>query len=99
MVASMVPDKQRADYLESFREHAWTCFSTLYDDLPASDPTGFNPSPEDISAPHSPIPILFTLDLVGLDGAISPGWSQRTFVQAAYGEFLNTATHLIVEGL
>ncbi|MEU0516797.1 AAA family ATPase [Streptosporangium sp. NPDC006007] len=99
MVASMVPDKRRADYLETFRDHAWTCFSVLYDDLPADDPTGFNPSPEDTSAPHSPIPILFTLDLVGFDGASSPGWSEQTFVQAAYGEFLNTATRLIIEGL
>ncbi|MEV4369562.1 AAA family ATPase [Nonomuraea sp. NPDC049637] len=99
MVASMVPDKLRADYLETFRDHAWTCFSVLYDDLPPDDISGFNPSPEDTSAPHYPIPILFTLDLVGLDGAASPGWSERTFVQAAYGEFLNTATRLIIEGL
>ncbi|GAA4205734.1 AAA family ATPase [Streptosporangium oxazolinicum] len=99
MVASMVPDKRRADYLETFQDHSWTCFSVLYDDLPADDSTGFNPSPEDTSAPHYPIPILFTQDLVGLDGATSPGWSERTFVQAAYGEFLDTATRLIVEGL
>ncbi|MFF0307124.1 ParA family protein [Streptosporangium sp. NPDC004379] len=99
MVASMVPDEHRSDYLASFREHSWTCFSVLYDDLTADDLTGFNPSPDDVSAPHSPIPILFTHELVGLDGATSPGWSDRRFVQAAYGEFLDTAARLIVEGV
>lgn len=97
-VASMVPDKRRSDYLEAYREHAWECFSVLYDDLSPEDATGFNPAPEDSAAPHYPIPILFTLDLVGLDGAATPGWSDRTFVQAAYREFLETATRLIVEG-
>lgn len=98
MVASMVPDKRRAEYLEAFREHAWECFSALYDDLSSEDPTGFNPAPEDNTAPHYPIPVLFTLDLVGLDGAATPGWSDRTFVQAAYREFLDTTTRLIIEG-
>ncbi|PZG26475.1 hypothetical protein C1I98_33920 [Spongiactinospora gelatinilytica] len=99
MVASMVPDKRRADYLGTFRDHAWTCFSVLYDDLPPGDMSGFNPSPEDTAAPHYPIPILFSLDLVGLDGAANPGWSEQTFAQAAYEEFLDTAMRLITEGL
>ncbi|MFF4990635.1 KGGVGR-motif variant AAA ATPase [Streptosporangium saharense] len=98
MVASMVPDTHRAEYLSTFRDRSWTCFSILYDDLSADDSTGFNPSPEDISAPHSPIPILFTLDLVGLDGVASPGWSEQRFVRAAYDEFLTTATRLISGG-
>ncbi|MFI6297695.1 KGGVGR-motif variant AAA ATPase [Nonomuraea sp. NPDC050790] len=99
MIASMVPDERRVHYLESFREHAWACFSVLYDDLPPGDVSGFNPSPEDTSAPHYPISILFTQELVGLDGATDPGWSERTFVQAAYREFLTTATPLITGGL
>ncbi|MFI1677125.1 KGGVGR-motif variant AAA ATPase [Streptomyces sp. NPDC020607] len=98
MVASMVPDLRRAEYLEGFREHAWECFSVLYDDQTGEDPTGFNPAPEDSSAPHAPIPILFTLELVGLDGGIARGWSDQTLVQAAYREFLDTATRLIIEG-
>jgi MinD-like ATPase involved in chromosome partitioning or flagellar assembly len=102
MVAAMVPDTadtpQGAAYLDSFREHAWSCFSVLYDDLPADDPTGYNPSPEDDAAPHSPIPVLFTIELVGLDAATTPGWDDRTFVKAAYRTFLHTATRLITEG-
>jgi hypothetical protein len=98
MVAAMVPDSDQGAYLESFRDNAWSCFSDLYDDIPADDTTGFNPSPEDETAPHFPIPILFTLELVGLDAASTPGWADRDFVKAAYRTFLNTATSLITEG-
>ncbi|MFJ6213097.1 KGGVGR-motif variant AAA ATPase [Streptomyces sp. NPDC092296] len=106
MVASMVPDSAERPmdaYLDSFRENAWSCFSVLYDDVPSggdlhSFPSAYNPSPEEDSAPHSPIPILFTLDLVGIDAISTPGWSDRSFVKAAYDSFLTTATHLIFPG-
>ncbi len=97
MVASMVPDADRPGYLEVFRDHAWECFSVLYDDLVDGE-TGFNPSPEDDAAPHSPIPILFAMELVGLDAASAPGWDDRAFVRAAYDSFLETATKLMIEG-
>jgi hypothetical protein len=101
MVAAMVPDTAdlpQDRYLEAFRENAWSCFSVLYDDISAGDPTGFNPSPEDETAPHFPIPILFTVELVGLDATKTPGWEDRTFIEAAYRTFLRVATSLIIEG-
>nr|WP_145483606.1 MULTISPECIES: ParA family protein [Streptomyces] len=101
MVASMVPDstdRPKEQYLEAFRDHAWACFSVLYDDLVGDDASGFNPSPEDESAPHAPIPILFTLELVGLDAATTSGWDARSFVRTAYDSFLETTTRLMIEG-
>jgi MinD-like ATPase involved in chromosome partitioning or flagellar assembly len=98
MVASMVPDADSSSYLDAFRDHAWECFSILYDNL-VNDDTGFNPSPEDDSAPHSPIPILFSIELVGLDAASTPGWDNRSFVRAAYDSFLGTVSNLILKGL
>ncbi|MFF7266664.1 KGGVGR-motif variant AAA ATPase [Streptomyces sp. NPDC008159] len=104
MVASMVPDSPQRPmdtYLESFREHSWECFSVLYDDdvpEPQSGrlvPGAFSPSLEDDSAPHHPIPILFEPGLIGLDADSAPGWQDRAFVQAAYRQFLTTATLLI----
>ncbi|MBQ1090130.1 KGGVGR-motif variant AAA ATPase [Streptomyces sp. B93] len=99
MVASMVPDSPQGTYLQSFREHAWECFALLYDDLPAGADEfatdTFSPSLEDDAAPHHPIPILFEPGLVGLDAAATPGWQDRAFVQAAYRDFLPTATLLI----
>jgi hypothetical protein len=104
MVASMVSDSPQRPmnaYLESFREHAWECFSLLYDDdLPdpltgGLVPGAFSPSLEDDAAPHHPIPILFEPGLVGLDAVTAPGWQDRAFVRAAYREFLATSTLLI----
>ncbi|MFI6944289.1 KGGVGR-motif variant AAA ATPase [Streptomyces sp. NPDC050418] len=104
MVASMVPESPQRPmdaYLESFREHSWGCFSLLYDDDVPEPETGrlapgaFSPSLEDDSAPHHPIPILFEPGLVGLDADSAPGWQDRAFVQAAYRDFLATATLLI----
>lgn len=104
MVASMVPDsplRPQDAYLQSFREHAWECFSLLYDDdVPdpethALDMDNFSPFLEDEAAPHHPIPILFEPGLVGLDAASVRGWQDRSFVQAAYRDFLPTATLLI----
>ncbi|WP_324190154.1 KGGVGR-motif variant AAA ATPase [Nocardia cyriacigeorgica] len=104
MVASMVPDSPQRPmgaYLESFREHSWECFSILYDDDVPKPETGqlipgaFSPALEDDSAPHHPIPILFEPGLVGLDADNAVGWQDRAFVQAAYRDFLFTATRLI----
>lgn len=104
IVASMVPDSPQRPmdtYLDSFREHSWECFSVLYDDdVPEPDtgqliPGAFSPSLEDDSAPHYPIPILFEPGLVGLDADKAAGWQDRAFVQAAYRDFLTTATLLI----
>ncbi|NEY31379.1 AAA family ATPase [Streptomyces sp. PRKS01-65] len=99
MVAAMVPDSSQDAYLQSFREHAWECFAQLYDDVPAGadelDSGTFSPSLEDDAAPHYPVPILFEPGLVGLDLAAAPGWQDRAYVQAAYQEFLPTATLLI----
>ncbi len=107
MVASMVPDSPQrppGPYLRSFRERSWETFSVLYDDdAPEPDtgelvPGAFFPTPEDDSAPHYPIPILFEPGLVGLDTNGAPGWQERAFVQAAYQEFLAKATRLITTG-
>jgi hypothetical protein len=38
---------------------------------------------------------LFEPGLVGLDADSAPGWQDRAFVQAAYRDFLATATLLI----
>jgi hypothetical protein len=96
VVASMVPANRRGEYLESFRDHAMQTFSLLYDDVVAGDDDAFNPDLEDESAPHAPIPILFTADLVGLDSARTPGWCEQPFVHAAYEEFLHVAGRLVM---
>ncbi|MFD3687132.1 KGGVGR-motif variant AAA ATPase [Nocardiopsis sp. NPDC058631] len=97
VVASMVPANRSGEYLASFRDHAMQAFSLIYDDVPARDEgEAFNPDLEDESAPHAPIPILFTADLVGLDSGRSPDWCEQPFVHAAYEEFLSVAGRLVM---
>lgn len=101
MVAAMVPRDRRETYLEQFRDHAQGCFAaTLYDDVPAGtgieDTDLFNPSPDDVSAPHFPLPILFIPELVGMDLAARPGWHEID--RSAYAAFLESATDLILGG-
>ncbi|MDX3579765.1 KGGVGR-motif variant AAA ATPase [Streptomyces sp. FL07-04A] len=93
MVASMVPDSVHypmEEYLKAFRGRAFECFSVLYGEV-APGETGRE---NDESAPHWAIPILFEPGLVGMDGGNAPGWQDRAFVRAAYGEFLSTVTEL-----
>jgi len=96
MVASMVPGLKQESYLADFRDRAQVCFSeTLYEDVSGVDPDAYNPGPEDLTAPHAPLPILFTNDLVGLDTSHSQGWRTSEFVVAAFGDFLDGVTSLI----
>lgn len=102
MVATMVPRDRREAYLEQFTDHAQSCFAaTLYDDVPSgSGPENgaelFNPAPDDESAPHFPLPILFIPELIGLDLVARPGWDEID--RAAYSAFLDSATDLILGG-
>jgi MinD-like ATPase involved in chromosome partitioning or flagellar assembly len=96
MVASMVPAHARETYLASFRDRAQACFAeTLYDDMASTDVNAFNPSADDESAPHSPLSILFSSDLVGIDASDTPDWHSSEFVQAAFSQFVKGAASLI----
>ncbi|MBK3582362.1 AAA family ATPase [Streptomyces sp. MBT57] len=100
MVASMVPDSVHyplESYLERFRAHAHERFEVLYDAVGADEVQ--DGSLHDESAPHWAVPILFEPGLVGMDAADAPGWQDRRFVKAAYGEFLETTTRRIENDL
>lgn len=60
VVAGMIPETQREEYLTSFREHAWTLFQEhLYEQAEAEDTDAFNFDLTDEQAPHSPIPVFW----------------------------------------
>jgi hypothetical protein len=99
MVATFVPAQTEEAYLAAFRDHAQACFAdTLYDNVGADDAgnlTAFNPAPDDTDAPHSPLPILFSSDLVGLDTSVDRRWSSSDLVQAAYRRLVAGVSELI----
>jgi hypothetical protein len=100
MVAAMVPSNRADVYLRSFADNAQECFAaTLYDNEEgAVDLDVFNFSPEDPSAPHFPLTITHSSDLVGLDPSRDNSWASTDLVEAAYREFVVAVSALINEG-
>lgn len=99
MVAPFVPAGAEEHHLEEFRDSAQTCFAeTLYDEEKAGEAPAFNFGRDDEDAPHSPLPILFHSDLVGINHFDRPDWHEHPFVEAAYDQFLNEAVDLIIGG-
>lgn len=90
-------DEKRQSQLTRFRDHAQECFAdTLYDDVTADTTTDdyLSPAPDDVTAPHSPLPIPHLAPLVGLD----PGrtaWQNDSLIQDAYSEFTSGVLELI----
>ena len=99
MVAAMVPSAREDAYLTSFRDHAQDCFArTVYDNAEPDDQDAYSPGVNDEAAPHSPLPILFSSELIGLDPTTNPDWHQSELVQAAYSEFVDTVPKLLSDG-
>ena len=98
MVAALVPQADRAQYLRDFADRAQACFAgTLYDDELGEDDDAFNFAPQDESAPHYPIPIHHSVDLIGVVPGVDPRWHEGGVINFAYADFLERATELILE--
>ncbi|MCO7272250.1 KGGVGR-motif variant AAA ATPase [Cellulosimicrobium cellulans] len=99
MVAALVPQGDPASYLRRFADNAQACFaSTLYDETPANaEISTFNFAPQDESAPHFPIPIHHSVDLIGIVPGVDSRWSTAGTANFAYADFLDRATRLILE--
>lgn len=98
MVAALVPQSDRDQYLSDFADRSQACFAaTLYDDETAENENAFNFSPQDQSAPHFPLPIHHSVDLIGVVPGVDARWRTDGAVNFAYAEFLNGAADLIME--
>jgi hypothetical protein len=99
MVATFVPESAEEVHLARFRDYAQACLAeTLYDDAASDDPDAYNPGLADNAAPHTPLPILYTSQLVGLDHTVERGWYSSTLVGAAYQRFVQGAAEIILGG-
>lgn len=113
IVAAMFHSAGDAKRLPALRDRAQALFaSTLYDQLDTDGTDGtdsvggadegeyeepYHPPVEDDDAPHSPVPILFGNDLVGLDPLRGRDWPELPFVEAAYRTFTTTVERLLPE--
>ena len=60
IIASMVPETGRDDYVQSFKERAWELFREhVYDEAGPEDVDAFSFDLDDDIAPHAPIPIFW----------------------------------------
>jgi MinD-like ATPase involved in chromosome partitioning or flagellar assembly len=88
VVAALVPETEREEYLRAANQSAWDLFrETLYDDVPASSEMG-DPFSFDLNAPnapHRPLPIYWNRGLQTFDPTSSV---DAQLIEAAYGQFL-----------
>lgn len=101
MVAAMVPSNQAETYLRGFADNAQECFAdTLYDNEEGvADLDFFNFAPDDPAAPHYPLSIAHSLDLVGLDPSRNSSWMSTELIEAAYREFVDGVCAMLEEGV
>jgi hypothetical protein len=98
MVAALIPQNDREGYLRNFADNAQACFArTLYDDELDIEDEGFNFAPQDESAPHYPLPIHHSVDLIGVVPGVDAKWRSGGAVNFAYADFLSQASELILE--
>lgn len=91
VVAAMFNSAGDVNRLTALRERAYNLFAnTLYE----ADSMLFR-TPGDKEAPHSPIPILFGNDLIGLDPLRSRAWPELPMVEAVYQTFTTTVERLL----
>ncbi|MFC6089958.1 KGGVGR-motif variant AAA ATPase [Saccharothrix lopnurensis] len=100
MVAAMIPSNNAEAYLHSFADNAQECFAmTLYDNEEGEvGLDSFNFAPNDKSAPHYPLTIPHSLDLVGLDPSRNTSWAGSDLIEAAYREFVEAVSVTLEEG-
>ncbi len=94
IIASMVPETGRDNYLQSFKEHAWDLFREhLYDEAGPQDMDAFSFDLDDEAAPHGPVPIFWHRALQEFDPVVG-GIDSKTAAEAL-GTFFEQADRLL----
>lgn len=95
IVAAMVPDTYRDDYLQSFKENSWNLFGeSLYEEAEAEDLEAFNFDLDAEFAPHSPIPVFWQRALQQFNPVVG-GIDVQT-ANEVYGKFYLQADQMFL---
>jgi hypothetical protein len=95
IVAAQVPETQRESYLERLRLSAYDLFEPFYEEATPESPNAFNFDIAARDAPHFPLPVHWARafqDWDPLSGIVT-----QDEVRAAFGEFLDAATDLVLD--
>jgi hypothetical protein len=94
IVAGMVPEIDRANYLENCRQSAYDLFAdTLYEET--SNAQGFNFDDNAIDAPHYPLKFYWHRAFSEFDPISTPEVFNQNSVLEAYGTFLTEISSLV----
>jgi hypothetical protein len=94
IIASLVPETGRDDYLSKFREHAWDLFRDhLYDELSADDVDGFSFDIDEERAPHAPLPVFWHRALQEFNPV--EGGIDISLAENAFGIFMKRADEFL----
>ncbi len=99
VVASMVPETGRAEYLSAFREASWDLFREhLYDEVGEGDLDSFSYDLADAAGPHAPLLTHWSRGFASLSNLVS---LDPQLVEATYGSFLDSLQELLppLEGI
>jgi len=98
IVAGMVPEVGREDYISRCRESAYNLFSdTIYEESGPEDLDIFNYPLTDDTAPHFPLEIFWNITFQEFNPQSEEYFlSNGAQLNACYGNFLQTATQLVL---
>jgi hypothetical protein len=97
IVASMVPETGREEYIKRFREHAWDLFRDhLYDDAAAEATDAFNFDVDDPDGPHYPLPVFWHRALQEFDPTGPSAEFEQKTVDEALAMFMDAADRLVM---
>ncbi len=99
MVAGMVPETGRDEYLKRFRERSWDLFREhIYDETAAENSDAFSFDLGSEEAPHYPLPIFWHRGLQEFDPSATSAVVDEQIALAALGGFVAEANKMVFHG-
>jgi len=97
MVAGMVPETEREQYLKRFRSRSWDLFRDhLYEEIDAKTTDAFSFDLMSEEAPHYPLIVFWNRALQEFDPIATDMKLDEQIIQAAFGGFLEEADRMLL---
>lgn len=99
VVAGMVPETGRDEYLKRFREHSWDLFREhLYDETGAQTADVFSFDLDSEEAPHYPLPVYWNRALQEFDPLRNAAGIDEQITETAMCKFMTEAETMVFTG-
>jgi hypothetical protein len=95
-VAGQIPELDQHGYFERTRTHAYSLFTRLYDEAEPDDLEAFNYAIDAEDAPHHPLRVHWNRVFQDYDPQRKPDAVTPEQLKAAFGDFLERATELLL---